>query len=243
MIRCDRSDTLELSGVDNTSVYMMPCKLIAAVVSDVEREDFKNDISALARHESVIESLMESYSLLPARFGTVLQGDEHVMELLSSSYEQYSQGLQKVENRVEFDLKVFWPAGELRSLIEQTDPYRTAFAELERKSGPSARYVLYKQRETVVTRILKTKAEEQVSEIQRSLVPVCAQCRCEVMPSEGLMLDGAYLIERVRCGEFRDIIESMQSSNVKFCFLLTGPWPPYNFMSLGNAMLKCVETT
>jgi len=231
IIQCQECKPLGINGVDDAPVRSVAHGSIAAAVSESPGGDFGDDIAAIARHESVLERLMELYAILPARFGMVMPADE-VDAMLAANHDSFLRDLQRVRDRLEFDLKVTWPASEVRALIQQHDPFVAAASELERTNGPDVRYALYKQRESAIERILRSRAQAYSEGIQRSLLPLCSECRCEVAPAEGVMLEGSYLVERRRAEEFRSIIDVLQSRTGKFCFMLNGPWPPYAFASL-----------
>ena len=241
IIQCDSSVPQDITGIDDAPVRVVSRGSICAAVSDVARDDFSHDISAIARHENVLEQLMATCSLLPARFGTVL-ADEQVADLLAGHHDAFLADLRRVRDRMEFALKVLWPMSELRSLIEHNDPVVSAFAELEKLNGPGVRYALYKRREQAVEGILRSKAHAYVDGIQRSLLPMCSEAHCELMPASGVMLEGAYLVEKSRSADFRNLIEALQARNSRFCFVLTGPWPPYGFMSLGSSIPGLLAT-
>jgi len=239
VINCGSLRSLELIGMSGAVVYCQPYKSIGAAVSDVYREECLQDISAVAHHETVIESLMEQFSLLPARFGTILSGPEQLHELLHENHASFCRDLQRLENKVEFDLKVLWPACEIRMSIGQNEASLESFERLRKTDTPGARYALYKRRERVIQDMLQRKAAQHADEIHGSLLPICSETRCQIVPSEGIMLRGAYLIERGRCNEMHRAVEMLQSNTTRFSFLLSGPWPPYSFMNLEERILKC----
>ena len=234
IIQCEESRPLEIAGVNDAPVRSLAHGSVAAAVSDFSGGGFGDDIAAVARHENVLERLMERCAVLPARFGRVLTAGE-VNELLAANHDAFLHDLHRVRGRLEFDLKVMWPASEVRALIQHHDPFVAAAFELEKTNGPGVRYALYKQRECAIERVLRCRAQGYAEGIQRSLLPLCSECRCEVIPAEGVMLEGAYLVERQRAEDFRAVIDTLQSRSGKFCFMLNGPWPPYAFVSLKTA--------
>ena len=122
VIDCSREGALGITGIDDRAVCCTPWHDIGAAVSEFPRDRCSANVSAIARHELVIETLMKTHSLLPARFGTILSEAAQVTELLSANYEGFLRDLERLRNKVEFGLKVLWPAGELRILIERSEP-------------------------------------------------------------------------------------------------------------------------
>jgi hypothetical protein len=55
-----------------------------------------------------------------------------------------------------------------------------------------------------------------------------------------MLLNGAHLIERNRRGELERVIAGLQEewAPLGFVIELTGPWPPYNFVSGPDGVLS-----
>ena len=239
VINCGSSRPLQLVGIDDAVVYCWPYKSIGAAVSDIECVESQQDIVAIDRHGRVAESLMDQFSILPARFGTILSDPQQIDDLLRENYDSFCRDLRRLENKVQFDLKVLWPAGSLREAIEENELSLAVPARAEATDTPSARYSLYKRRERTILQIMECKAAAHADAIERSLLCICNESRCEVLPAEEMMLSSAYLIERTRSAELHRAIGVLQSNSPEFNFLLTGPWPPYSFMNIQERILKC----
>jgi hypothetical protein len=52
---------------------------------------------------------------------------------------------------------------------------------------------------------------------------------------EAMVLNGAYLVAEEKLVAFRTELESLaeEYSDLGFSYEMTGPWPPYNFVSIG----------
>ena len=239
VINCGSQRSLELIGIDDAVVYCRPWKSIGAAVSDIEHEECLQDIASIERHEAVIEGLMAQFSLLPARFGTVLSDAAQLDDLLRENCSSFCNDLHRLENKAQFDLKVLWPVCELRMLLEKGHRPAGAPWKSEDAATPGTRYALYKQRERAILNALKQKALEHADAVQKLLLEVCTESRCEVLPTEETMLSGSYLVERERCNDMREAVDALQAETPTFSFVLTGPWPPYSFMNLEERILKC----
>lgn len=239
VINCGSRRSLELIGIDDAVVYCRPYKSIGGAVSDIEHEECLQDIVSIERHESVIEGLMAQFSVLPARFGTVLSDAAQLDDLLRENWSSFCNDLHRLGNKAQFDLKILWPVCELRMSIEQGHRPAGASWRNEDAASPGTRYALYKQRERAVLNVLKQKAQEHADAVQKLLLEICSESRCEVLPTEEIMLSGSYLVERDRCNEMRETVDALQAQAPTFSFVLTGPWPPHSFMNLEERILKC----
>jgi hypothetical protein len=59
-------------------------------------------------HERVNEAVMKYQTVIPMSFGTVFKTRDDIVELLRGAHGAFQDVLTKMENKVEFGLKVLW---------------------------------------------------------------------------------------------------------------------------------------
>ena len=59
-------------------------------------------------HERVNETVMRSTPCIPMSFGTVFKTRDDIVELLRRAYDAFGDVLHKMQNKLEFGLKVLW---------------------------------------------------------------------------------------------------------------------------------------
>ena len=97
---------LDISGMEDKYVYTSPHRDIAAVISDSSKLEYDLTEDDVRRHETVLRSIMENYTLVPAAFGTVVYDEKILKRLFRRGYQPMKECLKLVENKVELGLKV-----------------------------------------------------------------------------------------------------------------------------------------
>jgi hypothetical protein len=124
-----------------SDVFMICHKNLAAVVSEVFLHSPSLPASPrnVIAHERVNEFVMREHAVIPMTFGTIFKTKDDIMQLLSTAEEEFSDVLAKMENKVEWGLKVL--------LDENNDKWRKSQTleeirkEMESKIGTMLRPV------------------------------------------------------------------------------------------------------
>jgi len=72
-------------------------------------------------HQTVNETVMRKHTVIPMSFGTVFKTKDDIVELLKSAFDAFSDVLNKMQNKVEFGLKVLWDREAVVRDIEKED--------------------------------------------------------------------------------------------------------------------------
>ena len=62
---------------------------------------------------------MRDHTVIPMSFGTIFKTREDIVELLRSAYDAFADVLTKMQDKLEFGLKVLWDRDEIVRAIEQ----------------------------------------------------------------------------------------------------------------------------
>src|SRR5258708_24069338 len=96
-------------------------KDIAAVVSDTPIEVLDATRENVLAHERVNEAVMRDHTVIPMSFGTVFKTRDDIIELLRGAYSAFIDVLLKMEDKVEFGLKVLSERDEVVKQLEPED--------------------------------------------------------------------------------------------------------------------------
>jgi Gas vesicle synthesis protein GvpL/GvpF len=108
-------------GADPADVHTVNYKDIAAVVSDTPIEVHDPTRENVLAHERVNETVMRKYTVIPMSFGTVFKTRDDIVELLRSAYDAFHDVLVKMQDKLEFGLKVLWDRDVMIREIERAD--------------------------------------------------------------------------------------------------------------------------
>src|SRR5204862_4487236 len=100
-------------------VYTVQHNDLAAVVSDTPIVIYDPTRENVLAHEFVNETVMKEHTVIPMSFGTVFRSEDDVTELLRSTYQAFSEVLDKLRDKIEFGLKVLWDRDKVVSSLEQ----------------------------------------------------------------------------------------------------------------------------
>src|SRR5580704_17026364 len=89
-------------------VYTVQHSDLAAVVSDTPIVIYDPTRENVLAHEFVNETVMREFTVIPMSFGTVFRSEEDVSELLRSAYQAFNDVLDKMQDKIEFGVKVLW---------------------------------------------------------------------------------------------------------------------------------------
>src|SRR5690606_19208489 len=193
--------------------------------SDVCSSDLRENVLA---HELVNETVMREHTVIPMSFGTIFRTRDDIIELLKSTYRAFDDVLEKMNDKIEFGLKVLWDRDKVISRLEESDE------EIRRLKGEitgnaqSSTYFARMQLGRLVEAALENSANRYVVDIHESLKPVAVASRSNKPIGDRMIMNAAYLVERSREQEFDEAVKALSSKyDDQLSFKYTGPWPPY----------------
>jgi hypothetical protein len=170
-----------------------------------------NELSAEAlwRREEILETLMASCDLLPARYGTRFDDVSAAAHALERRHDTLAAALDRVRGAVELSVRALDSA--------EPDPPHAPASGTEYLRGEANRCAAHERAARAVHEPLCALARESVRRTPRR-------------PRE--RLTAAYLVDRDRVGDFAHHVARLQGELPDLSLLCTGPWPPYSFAEL-----------
>jgi hypothetical protein len=229
-----RDHVLDLAGLPDPEVRLVPHRGLGLVVADVDLAPFAaldtdpahaaeepaedDPLVVLARrHDAVVRAVFERRPVLPLRFGTVLRDPGAAARLLADRYELASRELDRVAGHREWGVRARHarsdkpddapPAGLSGTEYLARRRTRLAAAEHTRRRGSEAAAALHAA--------LAERATDTVLRPRRSLA----------------LLDAAYLVPTALEPAFHADVERQRDVG-EVAVEVTGPWPPYSFARL-----------
>ena len=178
------------------------------------------------RHESVLQALMVTRTVLPVRFGTLLPDAERTREVLREHYRSFAETLARVRGRVELGLRVLWTADGV--------PLAAAQPPVSERSAPTVSgrtYLLARLEEEHRSQAVQRQAETIAAEIHGPLAAIAADSTRQTLPTPQTLLVAAYLVDRDNVVRFEGAVRAVARVFTGCRFLLTGPWSPYSFVT------------
>jgi gas vesicle protein GvpL/GvpF len=218
-------------GADPSDVYTVHYRKLAAVVSDAPLEVLDSTRENVLAHERVNETVMREHTVIPMSFGTIFKTREDIVELLRSAAEAFGDVLDKMQNKLEFGLKVLWDRDlAIREVESEDEDIGRLKKEISGQKGPT--YFARMQYGRLVDAALQTRSERYVAHILDQLRDVSVASRINKPIGDKMIMNAAFLISREKETAFDARVKSIASRFDKLTFKYTGPWPPYNFVNI-----------
>jgi hypothetical protein len=218
-------------GSDPTRVFTVHHKDIAAVVSETPMEVHDPTRENVLAHERVNEAVMKNHTVIPMSFGTVFKTREDIVELVRSAYDAFRDVLAKMQDKLEFGLKVLWDRDVIVREIENEDEdVRRLKKEISSQTGST--YFARMQYGRLVDAALQGRSERYVADIFEQLRDVSVAARANKPIGDKMIMNAAFLVARDREAAFDAKVKQIGARYSQLTFKYTGPWPPYNFVNI-----------
>ena len=192
-------------------------------------------------HEKVLEELRAGCDVVPFRFGTVYLGPAQVSQALARHRDELCQALDRVEDASEWGVKLFCDRDALASRVEaESGAIRHLRAMLDQAS-PGARFFLQKKYVKALDNEVAAAIVSRVGRVRQDLAACSRESvDVEVQPpavhgrSADMVMNAACLVPKGSLTKFKQAIAASREELAAHGFAceLTGPWPPYHFVSV-----------
>ncbi len=192
-------------------------------------------------HEKVLEELRSSYDVVPFRFGTIYLDTAQASKALARHRAELCQALDRIRGACEWGMKLYCDRQVLRrGIAAESAALRSLHASLAQAS-PGARFFLQKKYAKALADETAAAVAGCVQRMRQSLdACACESAAIEVQPAAvhgraaEMVMNAAYLVAKDSFPQFRQTITGLQQQYAAHGFdhELTGPWPPYHFVSI-----------
>jgi hypothetical protein len=245
VLRARDPDPVGVPGVAEVGVERIEAEGLAALVSRVPAGDFAaeplarnlNDLTWLERvargHEAVLDAALSQSTIVPLRMCTIFENDGGVRDMLEQQRDSLGDALTALDGRLEWAVKLLV---DRERLVEAA---RTYDAENETASGEGGAYLQRRRAERGAREAASRLATDTAQQVHARLQDWAIDARTRPPQNRELsghagemVLNAAYLVERERTDELRQIVTELEEHHRELGVRieLTGPWPPYNFV-------------
>jgi len=199
-------------GIQDRIPHFIKVEEFLVLACDFSGSDLQPTKEMVLAHERVVESFLDTSTLLPFRFGSVVS-EAGLREFIQANAATLGADLDKVRGCVEMGLKVMSPAGS------------TSISDVEAAERPGTTFL---------------KAKLGLLQVQKEVAGwVGAAVAGIVRQSDVSMISGAgqpivriaHLVLRYHLDEYKSHIDTLVQQRTDCGFLRSGPWPPYSFIS------------
>lgn len=218
-------------------VYTVAYGDLAGVVSNYSGGDFAwlsqaDKLRCLMTHQGIIERVMKVYTILPVKFGTLVEGEDEVRGILEQGYKKLAQTLEQMDGLIEIEVAATW---DLKKVIEEIG--NTAEIRQLRQSiaGKAASEILEIQINTgkLVKEAMDRRRDSYRRQMMQSLAGVALDIQPNALVVDEMVMNVACLIQREKQGDFAGQVRWINEAfNDQINFRIIGPLPPYSFTAV-----------
>lgn len=210
---------------------------LAAVVSASPLPDYRklkrNEAAHyLVAHQRVVETVMQDFPILPAKFGTVLADETQVCRLLAQGQELFREALEKFTDRVQMEVVVLWDLQKVFQEISQETPIADLKAQIANRPPEET----LSERITIGQLVQASLKQRRASLLERVVPPlreVALDSVINPLMDDSMIANVALLVNKAgREALDRRLVVLDQEFEGRFRFRCVGPLSPYSFASV-----------
>ncbi len=197
-------------------VCLLAAHRLAAVVSPVDEINSSPSVSSLLAFERVVAGIHAQQAIIPLRYGCVMESESAVIRHLADHRQEYAALLERLVGMTEMGIRILWP--ERVKVIPQLP------------SSPGATYIASLRKVYKTADSLDAEESRLADQFTCLLSECCAEQRREASSSpQGRLVSLYFLTPANSIEQFRETARQIDTP-ARTKVLLSGPWPPFNFV-------------
>ena len=203
-----------ITGLKGRAVSFVAGHGLCAAVSEMAAEEGALPVSELLVYSRVVEDLHRLQAVVPMRYGCFLNGIPVIRDALKERQRQYHALLDELEGHVEMGIRLLLPE------VEAAPPAANGRNYLSRQR------VHYRMREET-----SQGRQALIDSYIQAFSGLYARHKTETATQNGAVILSLYfLVPGNKVNLFREnFARRMEKEKAKA--LISGPWPPYNFVT------------
>ncbi len=224
----------DLHGIGDTQVRALTHGPVAALTSRLPSSRPLGTAADLRAHSRVIESLYQSYPVLPMRFGGALADPDAVAAgLLEPNSRTFAAALERIDKHDQFVLKGRYRDGAALAEVLAEHPQIARLSAWLRERNADAHRLEAIQLGALVARAVERKQQADMQVTRELLEPLAAAVAERVPASPEVAVDAAFLVRRQDRSAFERAAEQLgRRWDSRVRLRLVGPLPAYDFTQI-----------
>jgi Gas vesicle synthesis protein GvpL/GvpF len=217
-------------GDPNAGVRRVVHGDLAALVSDVEPGPL-TAARDLRAHWRVLEQAASNATVLPVRFGTIVENDDAVVDqFLAPRHDRLAAQLAELHGKVQLSVKCFYDEERLLRGVVQGSPGVARLSKHVRGRPAAATYYDRIRLGELVAGEVEQARERDTALVLGQLMPLAVDARREPASAADSAVNVAFLVERGRIEEFSAAVAQLADEvEGRMRLRYIGPLPPYSF--------------
>ena len=236
-------------------ISVIPFKDIEAVVSEVDisqfnekqiedklQEDIKWAERNVQRHHGIVAEAYKTEIVIPMKFGTIFKTKKGLEAMLAKHYKKFKKLLACLAGKQEWGVKIYLEYEKFVEFLKKENEEVKKMEESKLTMSEGAQWYVDKKIDELISEESEEEIEKQLQRIAKRLEDCCEQTAlCDLLPKEATMgmnkdniFNAAYLIDNDKLDYFKKMLQETRKEcdQIGAALVVTGPWPPYNFVDI-----------
>ncbi|HOV78911.1 MAG TPA: GvpL/GvpF family gas vesicle protein [Bacillota bacterium] len=210
----------DLTGLDAGLVKYDPFTVVAG---EPGAFDPTSPLSIMKHFEVNDRILRRGFAVLPFAYGTVVPAGE-IDSFIKDKYDSIMLNLALLRGKVEMGIKVL--------VFVRKD--RTGDLLKRFNDSPGHRYLSQRVKKYAPFVVSGNTVKMLLDDLNKYLGPYCSGVKTKMHSQKNILINSAFLVEAGLLPDFIKTCEELKMSYPECRFLISGPWPPYNFINMGE---------
>jgi hypothetical protein len=198
---------------------------LCAALSELADSDMVPEVSQVLAYEAVVEHLYRDFTVIPVRYGCQFEGVPQALKFLETHGDEFRALLGKLEGLGEMGIHILLDNSAAGA---KSDSRPASPKPVSGNSG--AAYLAAKRERYLGLDRIALEERVLVEELWNSLVGLYVSRKLESPGAKGSrLLSLNFLVPRASVESFRLAARQLRPKT-PIKLLLSGPWPPYNFV-------------
>jgi Gas vesicle synthesis protein GvpL/GvpF len=220
-------------GNPTGALEMLTFGKLAALVSPIDEPEVMAARRHMMAHTKALEHAMTCFTLLPMRFGIIVDAAEHIAQAIGPKADDLLALLDSLDNRIEAGIRASWNESILYKEIVASRRDIARRAEALAKANPTAAYYERIELGREVDSAMAVKRFEEKKALMARLKPYCVR-HADLKEGDDMnVMNVALLVDRAREAELIaaiEVIDTEESERLRI--KVVSPAPVYNFVKL-----------
>lgn len=225
---------VHIPGIDGQPIGIVSHNGLSASASRYIAADLTPDIARIQAYQRVIERFNRSCTVIPMRYGCLFPNEESIVQHLGQRGRYYLSLLSELNGCVEMGIRVMMSA---RIGSDVSDRFEQEAAPTSNTQSP-----LSGMEYLTARRVYYSREDHGLEDIERTIAQVLAafsglflrfksECgAAQAPPSCSQILSLFFLVREDSVESFREAFRHIAGRG-SHRLLLSGPWPPFNFVT------------
>lgn len=217
-------------------VYTLPYQDIAAILSRSPIVKYPVTRENMLTHAKVLDTVVEEGTVLPARFCTIAENEEAIVEkVLKARYQEFVDLLKKMEGKVELRIRARWLKMDaiFAEIAEEDSDIKSLKAELlEEKNAQRKRAGMMNVGE-LIKKGLEEKKRREAEELLEALIPLSLEWKENQIYGDMNLVNAAFLVLKEKEADFDIVVTELEGKyGTRKQLKYTRSPVPYNFVEI-----------